>query len=78
MWRARFQNGPAAPHANALEADAACAGLAFARAYSSSDEYEAEVIQARRDAGVYGSQRRQARVAFALAATAIAVVFLAV
>jgi hypothetical protein len=50
----------------------ACAGLAFGCAYSSSDEYEAEVIQTRRRAGAYGSRhQRQAYVAFALAATAI-------
>ena len=56
----------------------ACAGLALACAYSSSDEYEAELIQARRNAGAYGSRHyRQAYVAFALAAAAIvAVLFL--
>jgi hypothetical protein len=37
----------------ALEASA---GLALACAYSGSDEYEAEVIQARRNAGAYGSK----------------------
>ena len=52
MWQARLQNGSEA-HALALEAGA---GLAFACAYSSSDEYEAEVIQARRNAGAYGSK----------------------
>jgi hypothetical protein len=57
----------------------ACAGLTLACAYSSSDEYEAEVIQVRRKAGAYGSpHQRQAYIAFALAAVAVVVVFLAV
>jgi hypothetical protein len=67
----RLQNGS---DALALEA---CAGLALACANSSSDEYEAEIIQARRKAGAYGSHRRQAYVAFALAAVAVVGVFLA-
>jgi hypothetical protein len=46
----RLQNGS---DAVALEA---CAGLALACAYSSSDEYEAELIQVRRKAGAYGSR----------------------
>jgi hypothetical protein len=69
----RLQNGS---DAVAVEA---CAGLALACAYSSSDEYEAELIQARREAGAYGSRHhRQAYVIFALAATAIVVVFFAI
>jgi hypothetical protein len=65
----RLQNGS---DALALEA---CAGLALACAYSSSDEYEAELIQARRKAGAYGSRHTwQAYTAFALAAAAIAAV----
>ena len=79
MSHARPQNGSDAhdrAHAVALEA---CAGLALACAYSSSDEYEAEVIQVRRKAGAYGSRHhRQAFVAFAIAAAAVVVVFLAV
>jgi hypothetical protein len=52
-----------------------CAGLAFGCAYSSSDEYEAELIQMRRNAGAYGSRHhRHAYVAFALAAAAIVAV----
>ena len=70
---ASHQNG-----SNALAVEA-CAGLALACAYSSSDEYEAEVIQARRKAGAYGSpHRRQAFVAFALTAATIVVVCLAI
>jgi hypothetical protein len=41
----------------ALEAEAASAGLALACSYSSSDEYEAELIQIRRQAGLYSSRR---------------------
>ena len=69
----RVQNGS---DAVALEASA---GLALACAYSSSDEYEAELIQVRRKAGVYGSRHhRQAYVIFALAAAAIVAVFVAI
>ena len=69
----RIQNGS---DAAALEA---CAGLALACAYSSSDEYEAELIQVRRKAGAYGARHhRQAYVAFALAAIAIVAVFFAI
>ena len=72
-----------ASHPNGSNAIAveACAGLALACAYSSSDEYEAEVIQARRKAGAYGSpHRRQAFAAFAVTAAAVvaAVVCLAI
>ena len=49
----------------------ACAGLSLACAYSSSDEYEAEVIRVRRQAGAYGSRHRgQAIAACAVAAVA--------
>jgi hypothetical protein len=58
----------------------ACAGLTLACAYSSSDEYEAEVIQMRRKAGAYGSRHhRQAYVALAMvAAAAVVAVVLAI
>jgi len=53
--------------------------LALACAYSSSDEYEAELIQVRRKAGAYGARHhRQAYVIFALAAAAIVAVFFAI
>ena len=69
----RLQNGS---DAVALEA---CAGLALACAYSSSDEYEAELIQVRRKAGAYGSpHHRQAFVALAVAAAAVAAICLAI
>ena len=73
MWPRRFQSGP---DAGALQA---CAGLALACTYSSSDEYEAELIRARRSAGAYGPRRHRllvlaiaAAVVAALLATALA------
>jgi|KBSSwiStaDraftv2_1062776.scaffolds.fasta_scaffold1732452_2 hypothetical protein len=80
MWQPRIQNGSdARTQACALEANVAWAGLALACAYSSSDEYEAEVIQVRRQAGAYRSQhRRSAFLAFAIAAAAILLVVLAI
>jgi hypothetical protein len=63
----------------ALEANADRARLALACAYSSSEEYEADVIRARRQAGVYGPRRhqRQAIVALVLAFSLIVTVSLA-
>ena len=61
-----------------LEADAACAGLALACAYSSSDEFEAEIIRKRR-AAYDGERQRVQRVYlafFAAAAATIALVYL--
>ena len=61
----------------ALEANAACAGLALACTYSSSDDYVAEIIQARRAAGAYGTRRpHRAFAAFAAAAAAFVLAFL--
>jgi hypothetical protein len=81
MWNPRFQTAPQGHTqalALALETNAACARLALACAYSSSDEYEAELIRARRAAGVYGSRHHwQAYIAFAIAAAAIAAVLFA-
>ena len=57
-----------------LEADAACAGLALACAYSSSDEYEADVIRSRRAAGAYGASSYHRE--FAMIAAAFAVLTL--
>ena len=53
----------------ALEACAARAGFALGCAYSSSDEYEADVIRSRRATGAYGVsyQREFAMVALAIA-----------
>jgi hypothetical protein len=84
MWMLGRQriDPPFAPKAEALalEANAARAGLALGCRYSSSDEYEAEVVQARRAAGAYGTwpPRRQALVAFAAAAVAVAIVLIVV
>lgn len=57
-----------------LEADAACAGLALACAYSSSDEYEADVIRSRRAAGAYSASSYHRE--FAMIAAAFAVLTL--
>jgi len=74
MWRPRTIS-PIETSALALEANAVCAGLALGCAYASSDEYEAEVINARRAAGAYGPRRRQrqALIVFAIAAAAVIV-----
>jgi hypothetical protein len=37
------------------------AGMAWACPFSSSDEFEAAIIRARRDAGVYGPKRTRRR-----------------
>ena len=74
MSQPRLHNGP-----HALEVNAASAGLALGCAYSSSDEFEAELIQVRRKAGAYGSpHHRQALVALAVAAAGVLAVCLAV
>jgi hypothetical protein len=80
MWDQRCVEGnEIRVQANALEANVACAGLALGCVYSSSDEYEAEIIKARRAAGVYGSQYRlQAYAAFVIAAAAIVLVAIAI
>jgi hypothetical protein len=57
--------------AAALDAHADHARQALACAYSSSDEYEAAVIAARRQAGAYG-RPRQTLAAFAIATMLIA------
>ena len=84
MWMLGRQriDPPFAPKADdlGLEANAAHAGLALGCRYSSSDEYEAEIVQARRAAGAYGTRRprRQILVAFAAAAIAAAMVLFVV
>jgi len=60
----------------ALEANAACAGLALACAYSSSDEFEAEIIRKRRAAGAYGVSYHREFAMIAAAVAACALVFL--
>ena len=50
-------------HLSALEAHVTRAGSAWACAYSSSAEFDAALIAARRAAGVYGPRRRRRRIA---------------
>lgn len=73
MWRvstfARSQAG-----CFSLEAHAACAGMALACAYSGSDEYEASVIAARRDAGAYGYNHRHLLLSAAAAAATLVLI----
>ena len=69
MWRHGLPFGRNAD-ALALEANAASARLALACAYSSSDEFEADVIRSRREAGVYGPRRQRRAVAAVAIATA--------
>jgi hypothetical protein len=59
----------------ALEAHAARAALACA--YSTSDEYEAAVISARRAAGAYDSGRRHRHVLYGIAVGIGALIILA-
>jgi anti-sigma-K factor RskA len=76
MSHSHVQNASDAHVQAVLEA---CAGLTLACAYSSSDEYEAEVIQVRRKAGAYRSRHHwQALVGFAIAAVAVVAVVLAI
>jgi hypothetical protein len=63
------------PDLLALEAWAA--GAAWACAYSSSAEYDAALIAARRAAGVYGPKRRRRRVLATAAGIAAALLVLA-
>ena len=80
MWNLRLQTRNSSvvmTPALALEANVACAGLALGCAYSSSDEYEAEIVRVRRAAGAYGmSNQQQAYIAFAIAGAAIVAVLL--
>jgi hypothetical protein len=74
MWRLRTLFRLRADYLT-LEARVRRAGLALACAYSSSDEYESEVIAAQRAAGVYGPKRHQrALVCTGLAAAALLVI----
>jgi hypothetical protein len=69
----RMAGRPGKANAITLEACATRAGFALGCAYSSSDEYEADVIRSRRAAGAYGvSYHRE----FAMIAATIAVLAL--
>jgi hypothetical protein len=59
-----------------LDTDIARAGCAWACSYSSSDEFEAAVIRAKRAAGVYGPKRRRRIVLYAGAAAGALVILL--
>jgi hypothetical protein len=54
----------------ALQAKAEGAGAALACAYSSSAEFEASIIRAKLDAGVYGPKRRRRYALYASVAAA--------
>jgi len=69
MWRT--QTSPTQSVAS-LDTHAEHARQALACAYSSSDECEAAVIAARRQAGAYGRNPRQALTAVAIAAVLVA------
>jgi hypothetical protein len=56
--------------AEALEAGVERARLALACRFSSSAEYEASIIQAKRDAGVYGPKRQRRRLLTTIATMA--------
>jgi hypothetical protein len=77
MWHSAHGLRPAGD-LTALEAIAQRAGAALACAYSSSAEYDAELIAERRAAGVYGPRRRRRRLligAAGIAAGALLIVF---
>jgi hypothetical protein len=59
-----------------LRAAAERAGLALACAFSSSAEYERELIEARRAAGAFGPRRRERHLRTALLTGLLAAVFL--
>jgi hypothetical protein len=61
---------------SALEAHAVRAGAALACAYSSSAEFDAALIAARRAAGVYGPKRHRRQILTTVAAIAAALAFI--
>jgi hypothetical protein len=70
-------SGQASAELSALEAYAERAGAALACAYSSSDEFDAALIAARRAAGVYGPRRHRRQMLTTAAAILAAVVAVA-
>ena len=60
----------------ALRAAAERAGTALACLFSTSDEFEAAVIKARREAGAFGPPRKRRTVMWAVATTLLAAAFL--
>jgi len=75
MWQLRVSHGA---NTDLLALDAQRAGAALACAFSSSDEFEAAVIRARREAGAYGPSDRRKQVYWGCAAGALIVVLLTV
>jgi len=75
MWR-RLNSPQPATGILALQNHAERAGYAWACSFSSSAEFEAAVIRARRDAGAYGGKRRRRVVAGYLAAAIGALILL--
>ena len=69
-WPPALRVGLRRTDALALQAQAVRAGCALACAYSSSDEFEAAVIRAKRAAGIYGPKRRRRIMFYAGAAGA--------
>ncbi len=59
----------------ALEAGVERARMALACTFSSSAEYEASIIQAKRDAGVYGPKQRRRQLLFWVLAATVPVAF---
>jgi hypothetical protein len=76
MWqRPGFDRS--SPDVLALQAHVERAGCAMACAYSSSDEFEAAVIRAKRNAGAYGPKRYRRFALYAgIATAALAVIIL--
>lgn len=72
MLPMRVSHGPDA----LLTLDAERAGSALACAFSSSDEFEAAIIRARREAGAYGPTGRQKRVYWGCSVGALIVILL--
>ena len=60
-----------------LQIDAERAGLAWACPFSSSAEFEAAIIKARRDAGVYGPKRTRRHALWAVAGLGTAAILVA-
>jgi hypothetical protein len=70
----QMQRARSTPDVMALEAQLERAGDALACSFSSSAEFEAAIIKARREAGIYGP-KRQRRQFLKVAAPATLVVF---
>ena len=75
MWRRVISSQPATGIL-ALQNHAERSGYALACSFSSSAEFEAAVIRARRDSGVYWGRRRRRALAGYLAAAIGAVIIL--